>query len=184
MIVEALIPNQVNLRKFVLVDAAYAEVTGLGSGFNLEIHKPGGAWVAGTGTKAELGNGWYSYEFPAAECDTVGPLAVRAWDVGTIQQNLEYIVRQPTAGCIEFTYTLTVPPEGVGDPIADARVSISTNNGGSEAGSNIVWIGYTDAFGVARDSDNNLPCLDPGTYYFWRQKTGYTFSDPDTEVVS
>jgi len=26
--------------------------------------------------------------------------------------------------------------------------------------------------------------LSAGTYYIWRQKAGYTFDDPDQEVVS
>jgi len=26
--------------------------------------------------------------------------------------------------------------------------------------------------------------LDPGTYYFWRAKAGWTFTNPDTEVVA
>lgn len=52
------------------------------------------------------------------------------------------------------------------------------------AGSNTVWHGETDAFGVARDDGNSLPFLDPGTYYFWSQKSGYSFTNPDEEVVS
>jgi len=81
-------------------------------------------------------------------------------------------------GAVEFTYTLTDSVSG--DPIAEADIWITTDL----AGTNVIWRGTTDAFGIARDVNNNKPRLDAGTYYFWRQKAGYTFSDPDTEAVS
>lgn len=82
------------------------------------------------------------------------------------------------AGAIDFTYTITddvtlLPIEGV-------EVWFTTDVGGV----NIVWKGDTDAFGVARDVLGNLPALDVGDYFVWRQRSGYTFSDPDTETVS
>lgn len=81
-------------------------------------------------------------------------------------------------GAINFTYTVTdsatlLPLEGV-------EVWISTDN----PAVNVVWKGDTDAFGVARDVLGNLPALDAGLYFFWRQLAGYTFSDPDSETVS
>jgi hypothetical protein len=51
-------------------------------------------------------------------------------------------------------------------------------------GANVVWTGVTDTFGVARDANGALPLLDPGTYYVWRQKAGFTASNPDMEVIS
>ena len=84
----------------------------------------------------------------------------------------------PCGTALEFTYTVT--DSGTGLPIDGVDVDISTDL----AGSNVVWCGVTDAFGVARDEGGNLPRLDPGTYYFWRNKSGYIFADPDTEVVS
>jgi hypothetical protein len=82
------------------------------------------------------------------------------------------------AGAIDFTYTVTDSVTTL--PIEGVEVWISTDN----PAVNIVWKGDTDAFGVARDVHGELPALDAGTYYFWRQKAGYTFSDPDTEVAS
>lgn len=81
------------------------------------------------------------------------------------------------AGSIEYTYTVTnsvttLPVEGV-------DVWISTDL----AGTNIVWRGVTDAFGVVRNVLGDKPYLDPGTYYFWKQKSGFTSANPDTEVV-
>jgi len=77
----------------------------------------------------------------------------------------------PGAGAVEFTYTLT--ETGSGDPIADADVWVSTDSGGT----NIVASGRTD-----QDGEITF-YLDSGTVYVWRQKSGYNFTNPDTEVV-
>jgi hypothetical protein len=82
------------------------------------------------------------------------------------------------AGAINFTYTVTDSVTTL--PIEGVEVWFSTDN----PAVNIVWKGDTDAFGVARDVLGNLPALDAGNYFVWRQKAGYTFADPDTEVVS
>lgn len=88
-------------------------------------------------------------------------------------------VAAKSAGAVKYTYTVTdsvtlLPIEGV-------EVWISTDL----AGTNILWNGDTDAFGVARDDNGNLPWLDAGTYYFRKQLGGYVDDDsPDTEVVS
>lgn len=100
---------------------------------------------------------------------------------GTISRNFQIrseINMTFIAGAIQFTYTVTnsltlLPLEGV-------EVWISTDIGGV----NIVWKGETDMFGVARDFNGVLPNLDPGTYYFWRKKAGFSFVEPDTEIVS
>lgn len=171
--------SQIQMRTFVMVDNVLTEVTGLGGTFTVQISKAGGAFNASAGAKAEIGNGWYSYTFTAAETDTAGPLSVRVTGAGCIQQNLEYIVRTAAVNAIEFTYTVTTPAPGL-LPIEGVDVWISTDI----AGANVIWNGVTDAFGVARDGASNLPWLDAGSYYFWSQKVGYTFTNPDLEVVS
>lgn len=168
--------NQQNQIVFVMVDNNNTEVSGLGSGFALQIAKAGGAFANGAGTKAEIGNGWYSYTATAGEADTVGPVAVKVTGAGAVQQNLEYVVKQRTINAIAFTYTVDDGSDG----IPGATVWISTDS----AGSNVIWEGTTDANGVARDVNDELPYLDPGTYYFWVQAEGYSFSNPDTETVS
>ena len=60
-------------------------------------------------------------------------------------------------------------------PIADCGIWVTTDSGGTNVVAGTV---YTDAFGKARFF------LDAGTYYIWKQKAGYTFTNPDTEVVS
>lgn len=181
MISEALIANQTNLITFVLVDNAYNEVAGVGNAFTLEISKAGGAFVASTGVKAEISDGWYSYELTAAECDTIGPLSVMIPAnivFSYIQQNLLFVVETYTPGAVEYTYTITNTSTGL--PIEDVFVKFTTD----AAGLNTAWIGQTDVFGVARDVEGSLPLLDPGTYYIWRNKIGFTFVDPDVELVS
>lgn len=181
MIAEALFQNQANMITFVMVDVNYTEVDGLGAAFILEISKAGGAFIPSTGAKAEISDGWYSYVLSAAECDTIGPLSVIVNGVGCMQQNLEYVIRARTAGCISFTYTVTDSITLL--PIQDVEVWFSTDN--TDPPANVVWYGITDAFGVARDAENNTPCLDSGTYFVWKQKVGYTpIAWPDTEVVS
>jgi hypothetical protein len=108
------------------------------------------------------------------------------WDValaghvtaGTTGAKLNSTSASFPAGAIAYTYTVT--DGGSGLPIAGVDVWASTDSGGT----NIVWRGTTDTFGVARSNADELPQLDAGTYYFWRQLAGYDFPDPDTEVVS
>lgn len=75
------------------------------------------------------------------------------------------------SGAIATTVTVN---DGT-DPIAGVDVWISTDS----AGSNIVaGVLVTNAFGVA------VFQLDAGTYYVWKQKAGYNFTNPESMVVS
>lgn len=170
--------SQANLITFVLVDSAGAEVAGLGTGFTLQISKAGGAFAGSAGTKAEISSGVYKYLATSGESDTVGPVFIKITHASIIQQNLEYCVEQRTINAIEYTYTVTDSVSGL--PLEGVQVWFAIDS----AGSNVVWAGTTSALGVARDSAGNLPRLDAGTYYIFRQLAGYIFSDPDTEVVS
>lgn len=179
MISEALELNQINHISFVMVDVTLTEVAGLGNAFTLWVSKNGGGFAASTGVKSEISNGWYHYILPAAECDTVGTLEIRVTGAGCIQQNLEYVVKARNSGCISFTYTVTDTVTLL--PVADCVVWFTTDL----AGMNVVWSGTTDAFGVARDTFGQVPCLDAGTYRVWKSKVGYIPDFwPDTEVVS
>ena len=170
--------NQQNEITVVLVDGTGLEITGLGAGYSLEIAKSGGSFAAGAGVKSEIGDGHYRYILTAGECDTIGPISITAWGAGTVQNNLEYVVETRAIYAVTFTYTVTNNDTGL--PIEGVQVWIATDIGGV----NIVWSGVTDAFGAARDISGVLPRLDPGTYYVFRQKSGFTFNDPDTEVVA
>lgn len=170
--------DSINTITFVLVDSAYVEVAGLANGFTMEVSKNGGAFVGSAGTKSEISDGWYKYVATAGEADTIGPVSIRITHASIIQQNLEYVVEQRTAGASYFTYTVldTITT----NPIDGVEVWVTTDI----AGDRVIWNGATDAFGVARDINNELPLLDPGTYYFWSKKAGFSFPNPDTETVT
>jgi hypothetical protein len=179
MIIAEWILNQANAVKFCLVDASYAEVAGLGGTYTLELSKIDGAFVGSAGVKTETSDGWYQYIGTAAEADTIGPLAIKVTGVGIIQQNLVVNVKQANPGAVPYTYTAL--DSGTGLPIPGVQIWVSTD----AAGNHVIWTGFTDAFGVARDASDNLPYLDPGVYAFWKQRVGYIDDDnPDTEVVS
>jgi hypothetical protein len=88
---------------------------------------------------------------------------------------IDYI---PLGTAIEWTYT--VYKIGTTDPIEGVKVEIHRN----AAGTDHYRTFWTDALGVSRDEFGNKPRLDPGTYYMFRLKGGYSFDNPDTEVVA
>jgi len=93
--------------------------------------------------------------------------------------NPENFSTNAALGAVEFTYTVTRSDNS--DPIAGVVVYITTDTDGS----NVVWTGVTDSFGILRDEGTQQkPFLQAGTYYFWSVKAGFEFSNPDTEVVS
>ena len=86
-------------------------------------------------------------------------------------------------GPIDYTYTMY--EVDLVTPISGVEVFISRlNPTGLVQDAPIIWAGLTNSAGVALDIEGNLPKLDVTTHYFWRQKTGYSFTDPDTETVS
>jgi len=76
------------------------------------------------------------------------------------------------AGAITFVYTLTSSVTGL--PIADADIWATSD----EAGVHILASGKTNQYGKVTFY------LDAGTIYIWRQKTGWDFINPDTEIVA
>lgn len=170
--------NQSNTILFVLVDSGGNEVTGLGSAFTLQISKAGGAFVVGAGTKSEISLGFYKYVSTSGEADTPGPVAIVVTHASTVNQNLEYVVDDRVVTAIEFTYLVTSTVGGLS--IEGVRVNIYTDG----SATNLVWTGETDSFGIARDVYGAKPRLEPGTYFLWRLKDSYTFSNPDEETIS
>lgn len=171
--------NQQNLVVFVLVDDTNTEVSGLGTGFTLELSKAGGAFAASAGTKAEIGDGWYSYLTTSGEADTYGPLSIKVTHASIVQQNIPCVIGSLAINAISFTYTVTEPDFVT--PIEGVECWFCTDS----MGNNIAKYCITDSFGIARLPNSSLlPRLDPGTYYVFRQRVGYSFSDPDTEDVS
>lgn len=60
------------------------------------------------------------------------------------------------------------------NPLDNVLVWISTDL----AGVSVVTSGYTNAFGILVFS------LDPGDLYFWKQKSGYSFTNPEKVTVA
>jgi hypothetical protein len=126
---------------------------------------------------------WVKYNLTAAEMNGdnimvqfVDQTSPKEWgDVGVLlQTSTRQIDDLDTlgAGAITFTYTLTSTVDA--SPISDADVWATTDS----AGTNVVASGTTDASGVVTFY------LDAGTYYLWRQKSGYDFTNPDQETVA
>jgi hypothetical protein len=101
-------------------------------------------------------------------------------DMGGISFGFRAMDLPTFATAIEYTYHVYESGGPPNIPIDGVTVDISTD----VAGLNVVWSGETDTFGVLRDDFGNLPRLDAGTYYFWRQHSGFTFDNPDQEVVA
>lgn len=173
--------NQENKIKFVMIDAAGIELTGLTLTVQISKNDAGDAdsFAASAGTWGEIGSGFYWYKSTAAEANTVGPLAVKVTAPGAIQQNLIYPVVTWASTAIERTYTV-YEPDGI-TPIDG--VTIEIYNVASDAG-NPTWLGRTNVLGVAVDDSGNKPRLISGTWYFYRRKGGYNFTNPDTETYS
>ncbi len=96
--------------------------------------------------------------------------------VATIAGTMSYCFQvEPVgnAGALTLTYTLTSSVDGT--PIADATVELYTEIGMS----NLIDSQTTNAFGVATFSN-----LVAGTYYLKRIKSGWTFTNPDSEAVA
>ena len=93
-------------------------------------------------------------------------------DTGAISYGFTVQSTGTGAGAITFTYTLTSTVDG--SPIADAQIWVTSDY----AGNNLLASGITDAVGQV------IFYLDAGTIYVWRQKSGWDFTNPDTEVVA
>lgn len=91
---------------------------------------------------------------------------------GSVGKILGSYLPDAGSGSVNYIYTLTNADTGVAIPGADIRVSTDA------AGTTIIASGTTNTSGQVTF------LLDPGTYYFWRTKTGWTFTDPDVEIVS
>ncbi len=65
-------------------------------------------------------------------------------------------------------------------PIDGVKVEIHRNGSG---GTNVIWVGYTNLAGAAKDQYDLDPRLDPGFWEFWRFHALYDFVNPDIEEV-
>ena len=85
-------------------------------------------------------------------------------------------IKDRTAGAGETALTYYVYEDETTDegPIGNCKVWVTTDI----AGDSIVASGYTD------DNGKVTFYLNSGeTYYLWRKKTGWNFTNPDTEIA-
>jgi hypothetical protein len=161
---------------FVMVTAAGVETPSLA--LTVEVRIAGGAFAPAAGVVAEISDGWYSYICDPAEA-VVGPISIMVNAAGVVQQNLEYVCVQRTPSLTFWPYRVTLPD--LVTPIPGVRVWVTLTAAGT---SPILWVGYTDAAGWAKDDNGYDPLLPLGNNYFWKHLAGYTdLQNPDLEVV-
>jgi len=104
------------------------------------------------------------------EVITVGAFNITD-SAGKRLREIDAVVPLIGSGAIEHTYTVT---DGV-NPLEGVGVWVTTDIGGSNV---VAGTLTTNVSGVVEFM------LDAGTYYFWSQKAGYNFTNPDTEAVA
>lgn len=167
-------PNAQNEVKFQLVDSNVVAITGLGGSFMFDMCFPSASvFVDGSGSKIELGRGWYKYTSPSAESGILGELAIAASGAGTIQQNLIYQIGNPQTGLGATQTTVQAVVDAV--PISGAEVWITTDSAGTNIHAGTL---NTNAQG------NAVFWLDPGTYYVFIRHDTKTFTNPTEITVS
>lgn len=166
---------------FFMVDG-FDHITGkTGLTITLTVSKNGAAFGAVSGAVSELTNGWYSWAGNATDRNTLGSLAVHA--TGTGADPLDFMVEILSYDPIVFGATVQTLGAGSvatvftindgSNPIDGVDVWVSSDS----AGSNVIARGFTNALGLV------TLMLDPGTYYTWKTKAGYTFENPSTLTV-
>ena len=108
----------------------------------------------------------------------VGAVADAVWEhlllAGDTAGSASKILQALMAGIGAIAWSYVVTDSVTSDPISDVEVWATSDL----AGSNMVASGTTDVLGEV------IFQLDAGTYYFWSQKAGTNFTNPDTEVVA
>lgn len=146
--------------------------------------------IVSAASATEIGSGLYGYRLPSAS-NTVeavylaafytstqvdNHMVVDRWTVGKAAvENLDTTVSSRVgAGAGATSWTATVQTSG-GAPIDGVEIWISTDSAGSSV---VAGTLSTNSSGQA------VFMLDPGTYYVWMQRSGYTFTNPQTATVS
>jgi hypothetical protein len=106
---------------------------------------------------------------------TVGSIGKLIIDylTSTLPTLISTLIANPGAGAGTIQHTYTITDSSDGTPIDGVEVWVSTD----AAGVNVIASGYTNSSGIINFM------LDAGTYYFWRKRSGYNFTNPDLETV-
>lgn len=94
---------------------------------------------------------------------------------GTILAHFSILKRNSIGGAAGVLWTHTVTSSVTALAIPDVSVWVTSDAAGAVL---VAGPQYTNGSGI---TTWNLPAA---TYYFWHQKAGYIFADPDTEAVA
>lgn len=200
---ELLLGSAVEPLLFMMIDSVdhISGKTGLAP--TVVISKNGGAFAAPVGAISEVGNGLYKIAPNATDTNTLGPLWIHATAAGADpvdDRSYRVVSYNPydanALGLANLAHSSIQ---------ADVRSGILTVGGGTGT---VAWEYFvktpanlplpgaqvtvtSDAHGlnplgtvVSDNTGRALFFLTPGTYYFWSQKAGWWFNNPDTEVVT
>lgn len=144
------------------------------------ISKNGGVFGSAEGAVSEIGNGWYALAGNADDRDTLGSLLIHAEAAGADDYDMDYYIVRfdpfQTAGTRTNVYTV-YDVDGVA-PLEGCEVWATSDLAGLYEIANR---------GLSDDAGQHTFYFDlvAGTsVYIWRRKSGYTFTNPDTEVVA
>lgn len=189
---QAVIPGQANTVKADLVSrSSGAPITeGTVTFYLVAINGPN----AGQWFRASDGS-WQTSQSPAgtgthlADGHWLCTIGATAWAYGVMyllyakEENdlhtpySEQVVPSLAVGAVgtgATTWSYTVTDSSTGDPIAGVTVWVTND----QAGVNVIAKDTTEADGTVTFY------LKPGTYYIWCQKAGYSFDNPDREIVT
>lgn len=186
----------------LLVDASGSLITGGSASSSLKIRRVSDGFLLDWSDLSFKSVGWSVLSTPLMEVDsTYLPglynklVTVTSWLNGFYQSTVNYddgitvlnfmgnqyiqggqeidTINNPLGpGATAWIYRLTDNTTGL--PIPDADVWVTSDL----AGDSVLASGRTDRYG------NVTFYLDGGVVYVWSQKSGYNFTNPDTEVVT
>ena len=161
-------------------------ITNMDSGQTLRVelsNTAGGSMTFADGTSAHLASALggssyflYSTQWPVTSLMPYNVI-VKNHSSGSVLGNAAFntydiLTSNVGAGGVETTIAIDDPD---GTPLQGVEVWITTDVSGSNT---VAGSAYTDNFGQATFY------LDAGTYYVWKQKPGYEFSNPASITVS
>lgn len=173
--------NQEFLLIFPIYDNTGDLVSGA-AGLDSEVSKDGDAFIDCDNEASEIGSsGVYALTITADEMNanviaiiTKTTTIDARTTVTVIYTSSAQISDLVTLGVGAITWVYTLTDSDTGDPIADADVWVTSD----VVGTGVLASGKTNQDGKVTFY------LDAGTVYVWRQKSGWDFTNPDTEVVS
>ena len=115
---------------------------------------------------------WKDATAPAMTGDAFARLGAPAG--ASVSADIAAIAAASAAGSGAISFPVTINDES-SNPIDGVEVWVSTDSAGASV---VAGTLHTSALGVATFM------LDAGTYYLWRQKSGYNFTNPVTITVS